>query len=362
MCKAISEGGARCAYHVGENATAALVTYVASTTGLGGPATRDAYADLVTEYADAPAPGRAEVDEFFEQQMFRARHEPTLTEKRRSSILRRLQEAIGKVTPTGAQFAAWKNLVAEAWSRVRRRAAVAFVAGALTFSLGACGSPGADVKPEPTATQMSASATATPSPEAPALSSEQWKVKNVNVEDRVVGLHGQAAADEARDLIVDTMKDYVFNEQSIKYDAKGGKAESSKWMLTARKDMTADAAADWTNAVNTYFREKPEVMGEAWKTVMSLSSYGLYNEDMRPEDTSKPLMFDMTVKDMDIDLSSDGRIWVTVNSSAKFNYVAEGKAAVTRADRKQEFWLKEVDGHWKIDGWKGTMGFNAVAS
>ena len=359
MCKAIKDGGARCAYHVGENASAALVTYVATTTGLGGQATREALADLTVEYADAPEPTRPQVDEFIEQQMFRARHEPNLTEKRRASILRRLQEAIGKAVPSGAQFAAWKNLVAEAWSRVRRRAAVAFVSGALAFSLGACGTPGNDVRPEPTATQAAASATVDPAPEA-ALSSEKWTVKNVKVEDRVIGLKGEAAAKQVQDLMVSVAQDYVFNEQSVKYNEKDGKAESTKWMLSARKDMTADAARDWTEDVNTYFREKKATETEAWNGVMSFTAYGLLSAEQRPTDPSKPTMFDMTIKDMDIDLSSDGRIWVTMNTSAKYNFLNEGKPAVSQATRTQEFWLKDVGGQWKIDGWTGSITMKVV--
>jgi hypothetical protein len=37
--------------------------------------------------------------------------------------------------------------------------------------------------------------------------------------------------------------------------------------------------------------------------------------------------------------------------------VNEGTPSVSRADRTQEFWLMEVDGRWKIDGWKGTIEF-----
>lgn len=365
MCKAIKDGGARCAYHVGENASAALVTYVASTTGLGGQDTRDAFTDLVAEYADAPEPSRAEVDQFIEQQIFRARHEPTLTEKRRDSIIRRLREALGKATPSGATFGAWKNLVAEAWSRVRRRAAAAFVAGALAFSLGACGNTGSDVRPEPVATQAAASAPANPAATSgtdaeATLSSGKWTVKNVNVEPRVVGLKGEKAPEQVKDLLVKVAQEHTFNGQSLKYDGKEGKAESAKWMLSARKDMTADAASDWTNTVNTYFREKKAQGTPAWNSMMSWTTYGLLNDSTRPTDTSKPIMFDMTVENMDIDLSSDGRIWVTMETSAKFNYLQDGKPAVSKADRQQEFWLKDVDGQWKIDGWTGTINITPV--
>lgn len=206
--------------------------------------------------------------------------------------------------------------------------------------------------------QESASLSTSPSPEPAGLvlSSRRWKVENVNIEDRVVGLKGEEAAQKAKDLMVQMAEDYVFNGESIRYDAKDGKVEGQKWMLSARKDMTSDAAADWTRIVTTYFREKKLEGTPAWNSMIGFTSWGLYSKaDMRPTDTSKPLMFDMTIKNMDIDLSNDGRIWVSLESSAKFNYVNDGKPSVAKADRTQEFWLKEVDGQMKIDGWRGNI-------
>lgn len=86
-------------------------------------------------------------------------------------------------------------------------------------------------------------------------------------------------------------------------------------------------------------------------------TYGLYDRSKRPSDATLPLMFDRTVKSMDVDLSTDGRVWVSMETSARFNFRNKGKPAVSRADRTQEFWIKDVDGRWKIDGWKGTITF-----
>lgn len=181
-------------------------------------------------------------------------------------------------------------------------------------------------------------------------------MEKVNIEDRVVGLKGQDAADQAKDLMVKLAQDYVFNEHSIRYDGKDGKDEGQKWMLAVRKYLTDDAAADWTTTVTNYFRERKLEGTPSWSGMIAFTSWGLYSKaDMRPTDPSKPLMFDMTIKNMDIDLSSDGRIWVTMDSSAKFNYVDDGKPSVAKADRTQEFWLKEVDDQMKIDGWRGNI-------
>ena len=52
MCKPTTEGGKRCAYHLQDGAGAALTTYTASVTGLGGAETREVMADLVAEFAE----------------------------------------------------------------------------------------------------------------------------------------------------------------------------------------------------------------------------------------------------------------------------------------------------------------------
>lgn len=145
MCKSSAEGGQRCQGHLSASTTAAMTTYVVHTTGLDRPTVDATMADLRAEFADAPAPDRAEVDQFLEQQAFRVRHEPDLTEKRRDSIMSRLRAGIGRLLPDGPTYAAWKNVLASAahraWKRARKpviavgvgAAAVGFVAGATTF-------------------------------------------------------------------------------------------------------------------------------------------------------------------------------------------------------------------------------------
>jgi hypothetical protein len=239
----------------------------------------------------------------------------------------------------------------------RRRFAAVLVLGVLAgaAACSADASEGAAPDREPAAEASSTSPS--PEPEGPLLSAGEWKVKKVVIEDRVDGLKGPGAGEEVRDLMLRIAQDHTFNEQSYKYDGKKGRAESTQWMLSARKDMTADAARDWTHDVNTYFREKKADGTEAWNGMMSWTTYGLYDKGTRPKDPTLPLMFDRTVKSMDVDLSTDGRVWVTMKTGARFNFVNEGTPSVSRADRTQEFWLMEVDGRWKIDGWKGTIEF-----
>jgi hypothetical protein len=240
----------------------------------------------------------------------------------------------------------------------RRRLAAALLLGVLAGT-SACSADASDgtgedrksVGGEPS------SAPSTPETEAPVLSAGTWRIKDVVIEDRVDGLKGPGAGAEVRDLMLRIARDHTFNEQSYKYDDKLGRAESTRWMLSARKDMTADAARDWTSTVNTYFREKKADGTDAWNSMMSWTTYGMYDKAMRPTDPTVPLMFDRTVKSLDIDLSTDGRVWVTMKTGARFNFVNKGTPAVSRADRTQEFWLREVDGRWKVDGWNGTVEF-----
>lgn len=251
------------------------------------------------------------------------------------------------------------NVVNRALPRgaARRRLAAALLLGVLagTSACSADASEGASGDREPAAEASGTSPS--PEPEGPSLSAGEWRIKRVVIEDRVDGLKGPGAGAEVRDLMLRIARDHTFNQQSYKYDDKLGRAESTKWMLSARKDMTADAARDWTSTVNTYFREKKADGTDAWNSMMSWTTYGMYDKGMRPTDPTLPLMFDRTVKSLDIDLSTDGRIWVTMKTSARFNFVNKGTPAVSRADRTQEFWLREVDGQWRVDGWNGTVEF-----
>lgn len=361
MCKSIKDGGSRCAYHLCESANAALVTYVATTTGLGGAATRTAVADLTAEFADAPDPTRAQVDDFLEQQAFRVRHEPGLTEKRRESIIRRLQAAIGHVTPSGAVFKAWKNLVAEAWTRVRRTATAAFVVGAITFSLGACGTTGNDQPVDPIRAEHVASANVDPTAAAsPTAEASPWKVKDVQIQQRAVDLYGQDMAEKGADMAETLARDYGFNENSVKYPSGEGVAASRKWMLEARKDMTPSAAADWTKTVDSYFAGK-EFSSEnpAWGNIMSYTSYGLYSKGMYPAEGT-PISENPTIKSLEVDVAADGRLWVTMKSSITYNFVNEGEAMQSVATREQELWLTRSGDQWKIDGWKGNVDLKVV--
>lgn len=141
MCQSIAEGGKRCQGHLKARTSAAMATYVVHKTGLPRAEVGPVITALRREFADAPAPTRAEVDEFLEKQAAEVEHERELSDDRRDSIVDRLRAGIGQVLPDGATFAAWKNLMDRAWDRVKGpvkavlvgAAAVGLLAGAADF-------------------------------------------------------------------------------------------------------------------------------------------------------------------------------------------------------------------------------------
>jgi hypothetical protein len=161
MCKPKSKGGARCNPHLCQGVNTSMVAFAIAETGQAPAVVKDAFTDLQAEGARLPQPTRVEVDEFLEGQAFRVRHNPTLTEHKRTSILGRLRAAIGKVMPSGGLFHAWKAIVAESWARSRRRIIAVFLGTSIVFGVGACGNAAAEhVPPAPTAAVATATATA----------------------------------------------------------------------------------------------------------------------------------------------------------------------------------------------------------
>ena len=355
MCKPTTEGGKRCAYHLQDGAGAALTTYTASVTGLGGAETREVMADLVAEFADAPAPSREVVDEFLEQQVFRARHEPDLTEKRRESIVRRLRNAIGRVTPDGATFKAWKNIVAEAWTRVRRKAVAAFLVGAMAFSVGACGTTSNEGTDPGRIEVVAAAPQHVTDAETPAASGLAWPAHKVTYKADAVQRYGRKEAEAGADLTLEVIKEFSFGDRTVAPTGNAAyRAEYQAWLLGAAKHMDTGAAKDWTTKVNTFMGGKNQTdTNPAHSSVFSLSSYGLMGPDNVP--TDRPSIEDQSIDKCVVTTATDGRLKVEVTSSAHFNWVNNGEAGQTTGTRNQEFLLTQVGGQWKIDGWHGDL-------
>ena len=87
--------------------------------------------------------------------------------------------------------------------------------------------------------------------------------------------------------------------------------------------------------------------------IFSLSSYALYGpNNIAP---NLPPVQNQTVKKMTITPLVDGRLLVKAESSGVVNFVNDGTTGKADITRDQEFYLKQVDGHWKIEGWNGRL-------
>ena len=141
MCKSKAQGGQRCAYHIEQGASTALVSLVSVVDGTKTKYAREEFDARKEQGVNMPAPTRGEVDAFLADQVEQVEKADFLTPPRKRSILNRLREAIGKVKPDGATFHAWRTIMRDAWSKARRKATAGFLAGVMTFSVGACGQP-----------------------------------------------------------------------------------------------------------------------------------------------------------------------------------------------------------------------------
>lgn len=226
---------------------------------------------------------------------------------------------------------------------------------ALVLSGCSGGSNGAtDSAPAKTKPSNAASATTA------AIDEPKWKVRNVVIQERAIDLYGQEAAEQGRDMAERLARDYSFNNRSIKYPQGKGLASTRRWMLGIRNEMTPDAAGDWGKVVRTYFAgDEFDSDNKMWGDIMSVTSYGLYEKGMYPAAGVAP-MEDMTIKSLVVDLASDGRLWITMKSSATYNFLSDGAARQSVANRNQEMWLERIGGRWKIDGWNGDTIIKVV--
>lgn len=351
MCQSKAEGGRRCAFHLQQGVTTGMATYVVTVTGLSPKDTNAALEALEREGAHLPAPDRDEVDDFLKKQIFRVRHEPELSEKRRESIANRLKAAIGRITPSGATFHAWKNLVAESFSRVRRRAATAFLVGALTMSVGACGNTGnASVAPD--RAEHVAAAPATPESQYDTT----YNDVKPSVSPEAVAKYGEKEAAAGTDTAVTIVEEMAFNDANLTAEAPAGKDK----VLSVCDYMTADAAGDYTRAVNAYANAAPADRGKTAGDVWSMTLYDPYtdtNFDGKPVSMASegPAAVNQKIRSVKTALDDDGRLVVTVKSSADLRIDIANDPHLFHIDRDTTYYMVKTGDGWKIDGWNGTL-------
>lgn len=367
MCQSKADGGRRCKFHLEQGVANGMTTYVASVTGLSAQQTNEAYTALEREGRNAPDPTREEVDAFLEREAFRVRYEPNLTEKRRESIVARLRAAIGRITPSGATFHAWKNLVAESWSRVRRKAAAAFVVGAMTFSVGACGSA-----PE----QPTAAETVAPVASAPLTPGDQvrydttFETAEPTINPAAATKFGRGEALAGTDAAVSFSERYFYDDDAV--TTKGG-VDLDKYATPLGQHMTPTARADWNTSVKGFVTDvKNGELGAnkgSWD-VLSVTFYGAMagtNKDSEGKVTvanpDGPVMVNKTIENVTTGVATDGRLSVSMKSSADMRLLIDGQPKRWHLTRDITYYMvKDSSGVWKIDAWSGNWAPGKVTA
>lgn len=360
MCQSKADGGRRCAFHLEQGVSKAMTSYAAAVTGLPGSQVAEAYASLEREGLAVPTPSREEVDAFLAQQAFQVRYAEDLTESRRRSLLARLQAALGRITPNGATFHAWKNLVAESFARVRRRAAAAFLAGALTFSVGACGNvPEAEAPPAQTPVATAPAAPAVPVGEYDTGYDTEYEVASqVSVGRDAEAKYGAARVAAAMEQSRELVQDYAFNPEFI--NAEWGERRGDL-LRAGTEHMTPDAAKDWRRMVRQVTEGTPAERDKSLSVVYAYTFYAPFSQtkDGTTPVTDGPAVVNPRITSTSSSLDSYGRLKVEVKSVADVRLLRDEVPTVAKIKRTSTFYLVPSQQGWKVDGWVGS--YNTVA-
>jgi hypothetical protein len=331
-----------------------MVAYAVSLTGLSRKDTREAFEDLRAEGAHLPAPSRTEVDTYLTAEAFRVQHEPTLSEPRRTSILGRLRAAIGNVTPDGATFHAWKNVVGEAWARTRRRAAMVFLVSGLAFGVGGCATaPSQASKPAPTGTVATAPVSPGASTGGVTQSAGQVVASKpiidapVSISKQASTKFGAAGVTQGYAAITEFAANNAVNPKviSLQYD-KVTPAD----LAGPKSMMTPAAAASWDSNMGNLQSE--QVMAN----LSGVLPYGHTGNGNSPRtDVPQPAV---RISNGAVDVAKNGAMHVSfdIHQDVRGN-VAGGKFQKYNLNRTMEFWLVPGTAKakpWLIDGWQAS--------
>lgn len=356
MCQSKAEGGRRCAFHLEQAVGTGLTTYAVSVTGVNASDARDAYERLEREGLAMPDPTREEVDEFLEQQVFRVRHEPEITEARRESIINRLKAAIGRVLPNGATFHAWKNIVAESFAKVRRRAAAAFLVGALSMGVGACGTTG-DTEP-PDRAEPVAAAPSTPGQEQSAPAATQWQIDDTVDAQVALLAFSQSEVDSAVETVTDATTEYAFNEDIIR-----DTTPTVEELDGVTQFMTPQCAENWRTLTARYASDNGT---DRDRVSIALLAFPNINEQGYRVQKNGPAVVNQSIDSIVVTSEViDGVTYmkVTEKVSGDVRLTHEGANVVSHAEKTVTFYMHGVKDHgktvWKIDGYTGRFPASA---
>ena len=354
MCKSIANGGQRCQAHTRQAVSDQMVSYTTALTPLNSEQTRAALRDLEIEGANLPDPEREEVDEWLERTITQVRYEPNLTEPRRERIIRRLREALGRVLPSGATFHAWKSIMAEAWQRSRRKAAIFFTVGVITFS-GGCGLGAGGASPDD-------------APRGPSVVQvqdgyEQYakdSVAAIEVPGDVASKFGAEDAQKAYDVAANTFLKAQVSDARVRISRADATTADFK---DVRASLTAERRKDFDKALSC-----ADTDADCYATVASIAYYGA-EDNITAKDGAVKVRSDVPhavvskkVSKPTMRVSDDGRLEIRMTNTGTMRMKAAADNTLIPYENNSTVWMKKVDGQWKIDGWQTDWSKDAVAT
>jgi hypothetical protein len=141
MCQSKSQGGKRCAIH--HHGTQAAVQTTSVKTGVDTNDVKTVFTELNKEGKKLPEPSREEYESYLEKERFITELDPSIPERDKNMILKKIEKAKEENTPSGGTFHAWKNLMSTTINRFKTKTKL-LIAGlgvaAITFGSAGCAS------------------------------------------------------------------------------------------------------------------------------------------------------------------------------------------------------------------------------
>lgn len=347
MCQSKAKGGRRCAAHLEQYATSGLVEYARHTSGLPRTEVKALYEMAKSSPSDEPEPTRVEVDNFLRSTASRVMNDPAIPPAPKQTIVTRLIEAIGRVKPSAATFRAWRSVVVDAWSKVRRQAAAGFVAAAMVVSVGACGNAPDQPAPDATAAPV---AVAT---QAPAEHDTTYTIAEPTLGQPAISRYGREEVETGTEQALTLLKDIGYDETLV---SSPFESLTPRDFFTSNHLMTDSCRDSWDGHVRAYLgSDGKDSMESVYAMSMTSLLHHIKSKDFSEPETG-PMVTDPRITKVETSLASDGST-LTVDTVAKATVrvnISGEPHTVTATKDTQIFLVRDADG-WQIDGWRGQV-------
>lgn len=353
MCQSKAEGGRRCAAHLEQYATAGIIDYARITSGLSKAQVKDAYeAAIALADPGETDPTRDEVDTYLHATASQVRNDPAIPPQPKATIVTRLMDAVGRAKPSAATFRAWKSVIVDAWTKVRRQAIAGFAAATVVMSVGACGNAPDQPQPDATAAPVAIST------QAPAQYDTTYTVAEPTYSQPAVNRYGRDEVAAGTTVAVNVVKDIGFDENLVSTPLSD---LSPNDFYASNATMTDDCRAAWTSNVQRYLRsDGQDSMNNVW--AMSIADVvGTLNDDAIRLPKEGPVATDPRITKVDTTLASNGAtliVAVTAKSTMRIDRDDEPHV-VTVTKESNIFLIRDSEG-WKIDGWSGQVAGSRI--